>query len=87
MRTLIDIQDDLLADLLKEAQTSVKKDAIVLAIKTFLDVRRREKLSDLIGNYDFGYSLKELEEMRKERFGKDYQSSRFSFSERVSAPL
>ncbi len=66
MRTLIDIQDDLLADLLKEAQTSVKKDAIVLAIKTFLDVRRREKLSDLIGNYDFGYSLKELEEMRKE---------------------
>jgi Arc/MetJ family transcription regulator len=66
MRTLIDIQDDLLADLLKEAQTSVKKDAIVLAIRTFLDVRRREKLSDLIGNYDFGYSLKELEEMRKD---------------------
>jgi len=66
MRTLIDIQDDLLADLLKEAQTSVKKDAIVLAIQTFLDVRRREKLSDLIGNYDFGYSLKELEDMRKD---------------------
>ena len=66
MRTLIDIQDDLLADLLKEAKTSVKKDAIVLAIRTFLDVRRREKLSDLIGNYDFGYSLKELEEMRKD---------------------
>lgn len=54
MKTLIDIQEDLLEDLLKEAQTSVKKDAIVLAIKTFLDVRRREKLSDLIGNYDFG---------------------------------
>ena len=66
MRTLIDIQDDFMADLLKEAQTSVKKDAIVLAIKTFLDLRRREKLSDLIGNYDFGYSLKELEEMRKD---------------------
>jgi Arc/MetJ family transcription regulator len=66
MRTLIDIQDDLLNDLLQEAQTSVKKDAIVLAIKTFLDVRRREKLADLIGNYDFGYSLKELEEMRKD---------------------
>lgn len=66
MRTLIDIQDDLLEDLLKEAQTSVKKDAIVLAIKTFLDVRRREKLADLIGNFDFGYSLKELGEMRKD---------------------
>ena len=66
MRTLIDIQDDLLEDLLKEANTSVKKDAIVLAIKTFLAVRRREKLAGLVGNYEFGYSLKELEEMRKD---------------------
>ena len=66
MRTLIDIQDDLLEDLLKEAKTSVKKDAIVLAIKTFLDVRRREKLAGLIGNYNFGYSLNELDEMRKD---------------------
>ena len=66
MRTLIDIQDDLFEDLLKEANTTVKKEAIVLAIKTFLDVRRREKLAALIGNYDFGYSLKDLEEMRKD---------------------
>jgi hypothetical protein len=44
----------------------VKKDAIVLAIKAFLDVRRREKLDSLIGNYDFGYSLTKLEEMRKD---------------------
>ncbi len=66
MRTLIDIQDDLIDDLLKESGTSVKKDAIILAIKTFLDVRRREKLAALIGNYDFGYSLKDLEKMRKD---------------------
>ncbi|MEE9495389.1 MAG: hypothetical protein V3V39_02600 [Desulfobacterales bacterium] len=66
MRTLIDIQDDLINDLLKESGTSVKKDAIILAIKTFLDVRRREKLAGLIGNYDFGYSLKDLEKMRKD---------------------
>ena len=66
MRTLIDIQDDLLEDLLKESGTTVKKEAIILAIKTFLDVRRREKLAALIGNYDFGYSLKNLEEMRKD---------------------
>jgi len=64
MRTLIDIQDDLMNDLLKEANTTVKREAIVLAIKTFLDVRRREKLASLIGNYEFGYSLRELEEMR-----------------------
>ena len=66
MKTLIDIQDDLMDDLLKEANTTVKKEAIILAIKTFLDVRRREKLAALIGDYEFGYSLKELEEMRRD---------------------
>jgi len=66
MRTLLDIQDDLMNELLKEANTRVKKEAVVLAIKTFLKVKRREKLASLIGNYEFGYSLGELEEMRKD---------------------
>ena len=66
MRTLIDIQDDLMNRLLKEAETGVKKEAVTLAIKTFIDVKRREKLSALIGNYSFGYSLKELERMRSD---------------------
>ena len=66
MRTLIDIPEDLIEELLKESGTTVKKDAIILAIKTFLDVKRREKLASLIGNYDFGYSIKDLEEMRKD---------------------
>ncbi len=66
MRTLIDIKKDLLDELLKESGTTVKKDAIILAIETFLDIKRREKLADLIGNYDFGYSQKDLEEMRRD---------------------
>ena len=64
MRTLIDIQDDLMNDLLKADNTTVKKEAIVMAIKSFLDVKRREKLASLIEKYEFGYSAKELEEMR-----------------------
>jgi Arc/MetJ family transcription regulator len=66
MKTLLDIQDDLMNELLKEANTRVKKEAVVLAIKTFLKVKRREKLASLMGNYEFGYSLGELEEMRKD---------------------
>jgi Arc/MetJ family transcription regulator len=66
MKTLLDIQDDLMNELLKEANTRVKKEAVVLAIKTFLKLKRREKLASLIGNYKFGYSLDELEEMRKD---------------------
>ena len=65
MRTLIDIQDDLMSELLKEAKTTVKKEAIVLAINTFLDVRRREKLVSLIGNYEFGYTPPDLNQMRE----------------------
>ena len=66
MRTLIDIQDDLMEELLREANTGVKKEAITLAIKTFLDVRRREKLASLVGKYELGYSRKQLEEMRED---------------------
>jgi Arc/MetJ family transcription regulator len=66
MRTLIDIQDDLMDQLLVEAKTGVKKEAVTLAIKTFIDIKRRERLSALIGNYDFGYSLKELDRMRSD---------------------
>ena len=66
MKTLLDIQDDLMNELLKEAKTHVKKEAVILAIKTFLEVKRRERLASLIGNYEFGYSLEDLEEMRKD---------------------
>ncbi|HQO77829.1 MAG TPA: hypothetical protein PLG17_04880 [Thermodesulfobacteriota bacterium] len=51
-------------DLLKESRTTKKKEALVLAIKTFLDLRRREKLASLIGNYEFGYSAQDLDTMR-----------------------
>ena len=66
MRTLIDIPDDLMNQLLKEAKTEVKKEAVALAIKTFIAVKRRENLAALIGNYNFGYSLKEHERMRSD---------------------
>ena len=66
MRTLVDIQDDLMDELLKESNVKTKKDAIVLAIMTFLDVRRREKLASLIGNFDYGQTLADLDEMRRD---------------------
>jgi len=66
MKTLIDIQDDLMDELLKEANTTVKREAVVLAIRTFLETKRREKLASLIGNYEFGYTLEEIEDMRKD---------------------
>ncbi|MCL0080494.1 type II toxin-antitoxin system VapB family antitoxin [Dehalococcoidia bacterium] len=37
MRTLIDIQDGLIEDLLKETQARTKKEAITTAIETYLN--------------------------------------------------
>jgi len=64
MRTLIDIQDNLMNDLLKETEAKTKKEAVITAIKTYLNLKRREKLASLVGNYDFGYTAQDLERMR-----------------------
>jgi len=64
MRTLIDIDGKLMEDLLEETKAKTKKEAIVTAIKTYLNLKRREKLASLGGSYDFGYTLEELERMR-----------------------
>jgi Arc/MetJ family transcription regulator len=64
MRTLIDIQGELMEDLLKETKAKTKKEAMITAIKTYLNLKRRERLAMLVGNYDFGYTAQDLEKMR-----------------------
>jgi len=64
MRTLVDIEGKLIEDLLEETKAKTKKEAIVTAIKTYLNLKRREKLASLIGNYNYGGSMEELERMR-----------------------
>ena len=64
MRTLIDIQEHLIRDSLKETTAKTKREAIITAIETYLNLKRREKLASLIGNYDYGATVEELERMR-----------------------
>jgi Arc/MetJ family transcription regulator len=64
MRTLIDIQERLIRDLIKETNAKTKREAIITAIETYLNLKRREKLASLIGNYDYGYTVEELKRMR-----------------------
>jgi len=67
VRTLLDIQDDLLKELLNETGSRTKKEAVTIAIKAYLDIKRRERLASLMGNYEFGYDLRELERSREDR--------------------
>lgn len=69
MKTLLDIDDDLMEKLLQAAGTTVKKKAVVTAIESFLEMKKREQLADLIGSYEFGYTQTDLERMRADGQG------------------
>ena len=64
MKTLIDIQDDLMKELLKESKAKTKKAAVALAIKEYINMRKRAKLISMMGKYDFGCTQEDLEKMR-----------------------
>lgn len=66
MKTLLDIDKDLMDELLRATGTTVKKEAVITAIKSYLDMKKRVQLADLIGNYPFGYSNEDLERMRND---------------------
>jgi len=66
MKTLLDIDSDLMEKLLRETRTKVKREAVVTAIKAYLDARRREKLAELIGNYELSYTAEDLERTRED---------------------
>jgi Arc/MetJ family transcription regulator len=65
MRTTLEIDAEILKKLVKTTGAKTKKKAIEMAMKEFLRAKRREELSNLIGNYeDFALTLEELERMR-----------------------
>ena len=65
MRTTLDIDADTLKKVVKTTGAKSKKRAVEMAMKEFLRAKRREELSNLIGNYeDFALTLEELERMR-----------------------
>ncbi len=70
MKTLLDIDSGLMEKLLEAAGTRVKKTAVVTAIKSYIEARKREQLADLVGNYEFGYSAEDLERMREDGQGR-----------------
>jgi len=66
MRALIDMQN-LMRKLLKETVVNIKKGTVITVIKTHVNLKRRQRLVSLIGNYEFGYAAQELEKMRTDR--------------------
>jgi Arc/MetJ family transcription regulator len=66
MKTLIDIQDDLMKELLKESKAKTKKAAVTLAITEFINRKKRERLMSLMGKLDLNMTQEDLERMRED---------------------
>ena len=67
MRTTIDINDQLIRDVMKVSKSKSKKEAITVALETYLMERRRQELKDMIGNYPtYDLTLEQLEQMRRD---------------------
>jgi len=58
---------NLMRKLLQETIVNTKKATVITAIKTHVNLNRRQRLASLIGNYEFGYAAHELEKMRTDR--------------------
>jgi len=66
MKTLIDLDERLMDDLLKTTRAKTKKSAIHIAIEAYLKQQQREALKRMAGNYRFGYSRRDLQKMRRD---------------------
>lgn len=66
MRTNIVLDDELLHEALKYTQVKTKRELVHLALKEFVENRRRLNLLDLDGKIEFaeGYDYKKLREGR-----------------------
>jgi Arc/MetJ family transcription regulator len=64
MRTNIEIDDKLMKDTLKVTGLKTKREAVELALRTLLRLRRQEKAKDLWGKIDW---QGDLEAMRLDR--------------------
>ena len=53
-------------EVLNISKEKTKKGAIVKAMKEYIKMKKREGLKNLIGNYDFAFTLKDLEKLRNE---------------------
>ncbi|MEW6107856.1 MAG: type II toxin-antitoxin system VapB family antitoxin [Nitrospirota bacterium] len=68
MKTILDIDEDMLRKVMEVSKSKTKKGAIVTALTEYLRLKKREELKGLIGNYkDFGLTLEDLKKMRHER--------------------
>ncbi len=68
MKTIVDLDEDTLREVMEVSKSKTKKGAIVTALNEYLRLKKRQELKDLIGNYkDFDLTREDLRKMRHGR--------------------
>lgn len=65
MKTTIDIPGDILEDVLRYSQKSTKKDAVIVAMREYVDRRRMAELAPRLGTFEGIIPGKDLIRLRK----------------------
>ena len=67
MKTLVDINEDILKEAIKVSEARTKKEAITLALEELVKSRLRQKLKGLAGSGIIETKLPDLKRMRQRR--------------------
>jgi Arc/MetJ family transcription regulator len=68
MKTIVDLDEDTLREVMEVSKSKTKKGAIVTALNEYLRLKKRQELKSLIGNYkDFDLTREDLRKMRHGR--------------------
>ena len=67
MKTIIDINEDLLGKAMKVARTTTKKETVQIALQELIKLRLRERLKSMAGSGMLKLSLHDLRLRRKMR--------------------
>lgn len=67
MRTLVDINENVLKEAMEVAETATKKDTITLALEELIKSRLRQKLKGMAGTGVMGTSPSDLKRQRQRR--------------------
>ena len=67
MKTLIDINEELVGKAMRAAGTTTKKETVQIALEEFIKLRLRQRLKGMAGSQILNLSLSGLKKSRKAR--------------------
>jgi len=67
MRTLVDINENVLKEAMEVSETTTKKETITLALEELIKSRLRQRLKSMAGSGIVGTDLSDLKKLRQRR--------------------